>query len=222
MTVVCRPWPDAVIAGPGVGGTTKVGGACHHRQMGRQLIVSSSSDVRTFNAANAMTALRVVLVPIIVFLLLAGGDAARWWALVLFVIASFTDTADGWLARRQAQETRWGKLADPAADKILVLGVLAALAWLGDVAVWVLAIITIREIAVTIQRQILLRQDLVMSASIWGKLKTVSQLTAMSLVIAPIIPKLVGDVAIYAAVLLTVGSGLDYAVRGARRLREAA
>jgi CDP-diacylglycerol--glycerol-3-phosphate 3-phosphatidyltransferase len=190
--------------------------------MGRQLTVSSSSDVRTFNAANAMTALRVVLVPIIVVLLLVGSDPARWWALVLFVIASFTDTADGWLARRQAQETRWGKLADPAADKILVLGVLATLVWLGDVAAWVFAVIAIREIAVTVQRQILLRQDLVMSASVWGKLKTVSQLIAITFVIAPIIPDAIAQAVIYLAVLLTVGSGLDYAVRGARRLREAA
>jgi CDP-diacylglycerol--glycerol-3-phosphate 3-phosphatidyltransferase len=195
--------------------------ACH-RQMGRQPIVSSSSDVRAFNAANAMTALRVVLVPIIVFLLLSDAETAWWWALVLFVIASFTDTADGWLARRQAQETRWGKLADPAADKILVLGVLATLVYVDEVAPWVLAVVAIREIAVTVQRQILLRQDLVMSASIWGKLKTVSQLTAISLVIAPVIPEVIGDAAIYLAVLLTVGSGLDYAVRGARRLREAA
>lgn len=190
--------------------------------MGRQLIVSSSSDVRAFNAANAMTALRVVLVPIIVFLLLSDAETAWWWALVLFVIASFTDTADGWLARRSAQETRWGKLADPAADKILVLGVLATLVYVDEVALWVLAVVAIREIAVTVQRQILLRQDLVMSASIWGKLKTVSQLTAISLIIAPVIPEVIGDAAIYLAVLLTVGSGLDYAVRGARRLREAA
>jgi CDP-diacylglycerol---glycerol-3-phosphate 3-phosphatidyltransferase len=184
--------------------------------------VSSSFDVRAVNVANVMTVLRIVLVPFIIVLLLAGSGAPQWWALGLFVIASLTDTADGWLARRQRQVTRWGKLADPAADKILVLGVLAALVWRGDIAWWVLAIIALREIAVTVQRQMLLRQDLVMSASIWGKLKTVSQLTAMSLLIAPFAPRSLGLAAIYVAVLLTVGSGLDYAVRGARRLREAA
>lgn len=168
-----------------------------------------------------MTAVRVLLVPVIVVLLFIGGDAARWWALALFVLASFTDTADGWLARRQAQVTRWGKLADPAADKILVLGVLLTLTWLGDIALWVFAVIAIRELAVTLQRQILLRQDLVMAASIWGKLKTVSQLIAISLVIAPIVPRPIAQAAIYVAVALTIGSGLDYAVRGARRLREA-
>jgi CDP-diacylglycerol--glycerol-3-phosphate 3-phosphatidyltransferase len=189
--------------------------------MGRQLIVSSSFDVRTVNVANAVTVLRIILVPFIIVMLFVNGDVAQWWALVLFVIASLTDTADGYLARRQEQVTRWGKLADPAADKILVLGVLAALVWRGDVAWWVLAIIALREIAVTVQRQLLLREGLVMSASIWGKLKTVSQLTAMSLIIAPFVPRELGLVAIYVAVLLTVGSGLDYAFRGARRLRDA-
>jgi CDP-diacylglycerol--glycerol-3-phosphate 3-phosphatidyltransferase len=182
--------------------------------------VSSSPQVRTINAANLMTALRVVLVPIIVALLVADSRVAQWWALALFVVAAFTDTADGWLARRQSQVTRWGKLADPAADKILVLGVLAALVWQGAVAWWVLVIIAVREIAVTLQRQVLLRQDLVMAASIWGKLKTVSQLIAIGLVIAPIVPRGLAQAAIYVAVLLTVGSGLDYAVRGARRLRD--
>jgi CDP-diacylglycerol--glycerol-3-phosphate 3-phosphatidyltransferase len=183
--------------------------------------VSSSSEVRTVNLANVMTALRVMLVPFIIGLLLVDTTATRWWALALFVVASLTDTADGWLARRQEQVTRWGKLADPAADKILVLGVLAALVWLQLIPWWVFAIIALREIAVTVQRQILLRQDLVMSASVWGKLKTVSQLIAMTLVIAPAVPRPLGLWAMYVAVALTIGSGLDYAVRGARRLRDA-
>ena len=103
---------------------------------------------------------------------------------------------------------------------VVTIHVLAALVWLGEIAWWVLAVIAIRETAVTLQRQVLLRQDLVMSASIWGKLKTVSQLIAISLVIAPIVPRGLGQAAIYVAVLLTVGSGIDYAVRGARRLRD--
>lgn len=169
-----------------------------------------------------MTALRVVLVPVIVALLLADTTTTALWALVLFIVASLTDTADGWLARRRGEVTRWGKLADPAADKILVLGVLAALVWTGAVAWWVLAVVALRELAVTLQRQVLLRRDVVMAASIWGKLKTVSQLVAICLIIAPFVPDAVGTAALYMAVLLTVGSGLDYAVRGSRRARAAA
>jgi CDP-diacylglycerol--glycerol-3-phosphate 3-phosphatidyltransferase len=164
-----------------------------------------------------MTALRVLLVPVIIVLLLVDTTSASNWALILFVVASLTDTADGWLARRRGQVTRWGKLADPAADKILVLGVLGALVVTGDVPWWVLAVIALRELAVTVQRQVLLRRDIVMAASIWGKLKTVSQLIAICLIIAPFVPDGIGRAALYVAVVLTIGSGLDYAVRGARR-----
>jgi CDP-diacylglycerol--glycerol-3-phosphate 3-phosphatidyltransferase len=168
-----------------------------------------------------MTALRILLVPVIVVLLLIGGATADLWALALFVVASLTDTADGWLARRYGRVTRWGKLWDPAADKILVLGVLATLVWTGDIAWWVLAVIALRELAVTVQRQLLAKREVVMAASIWGKLKTVSQLIAICLVIAPFVPDTVGTAALLVAVLLTIGSGLDYAVRGARRARAA-
>ena len=164
-----------------------------------------------------MTALRVLLVPVIIVLLLVDTTTASMWALIAFIVASLTDTADGWVARRRGEVTRWGKLADPAADKILVLGVLAALVVTGDVPWWVLAIIALREFAVTVQRQVLLRRDIVMAASIWGKLKTVSQLIAICLVIAPFVPDRSGMAALYVAVALTIGSGLDYAVRGARR-----
>ncbi len=177
---------------------------------------------RSVNPANVMTALRVLLAPVIVVLLIVNTTTSRWWALALFIIASLTDTADGWLARRRGQVTSWGKLADPAADKILVLGTLAALVWIGDVAWWVLAVVALRELAVTVQRQMLAQRGVVMAASIWGKLKTVSQLVAICLVIAPVVPDAVGTAALYIAVLLTIGSGLDYAVRGSRRARAAA
>lgn len=179
--------------------------------------MSTSSPLRSLNPANVMTALRVLLVPVIIVLLLADTTTTAMWALILFIVAAVTDTADGWLARRRGQVTRWGKLADPAADKILVLGVLAALVVTGDVAWWVLAVIALREVAVTVQRQVLLRRQIVMAASIWGKLKTVSQLIAIALVIAPFVPDGLASAVLYVAVALTIGSGLDYAVRGARR-----
>ncbi|CAN5899723.1 CDP-diacylglycerol--glycerol-3-phosphate 3-phosphatidyltransferase [soil metagenome] len=169
-----------------------------------------------------MTALRVLLVPVIVALLLVDTTASALWALVLFIVASLTDTADGWLARRRGEVTRWGKLADPAADKILVLGVLATLVWTGAIAWWVFAVVALRELAVTLQRQVLARRDVVMAASIWGKLKTVSQLVAISMIIAPFVADPIATALLYAAVALTIGSGIDYAVRGSRRARAAA
>jgi CDP-diacylglycerol--glycerol-3-phosphate 3-phosphatidyltransferase len=86
----------------------------------------------------------------------------------------------------------------------------------------VLAVIALRELAVTVQRQVLLRRQIVMAASIWGKLKTVSQLIAIALVIAPFVPDGIATAVLYVAVVLTIGSGLDYAVRGARRAGAAA
>lgn len=185
------------------------------------MTVSTSSPIRSVNPANVMTALRILLVPVIVVLLLLQRPTADLWALVLFIVASLTDTADGWLARRYGQVTRWGKLWDPAADKILVLGVLATLVVTGAIPWWVLAVIALRELAVTVQRQVLARRGVVMAASIWGKLKTVSQLIAICLVIAPFVPDVIGTAALLVAVVLTIGSGLDYAVRGARRARAA-
>lgn len=188
----------------------------------RKVAVPTSSPPRSLNPANVMTALRVLFVPAIVVLLLADTTATALWALVLFIAASLTDTADGWLARRRGEVTRWGKLADPAADKILVLGVLATLVWTGAIAWWVFAVVALRELAVTLQRQMLLRRDVVMAASIWGKLKTVSQLVAISMIIAPFVGQNIATAVLYVAVLLTIGSGLDYAVRGSRRARAAA
>ncbi len=183
--------------------------------------MSNASLLGSMNPANVMTALRVLLTPVIVVLLIGDTTTSRWWALALFIVASLTDTADGWLARRRGQVTKWGKLADPVADKVLVLSTLAALVWTGDVAWWALAVIALRELAVTVQRQLLVRRDIVMAASIWGKLKTVSQLIAICLIIAPAVPDPVGTAALYVAVALTIGSGLDYAVRGSRRARAA-
>lgn len=184
--------------------------------------VTSTSRTSPVTLANALTALRIALVPVIVVLLLVDSQAADLWALVLFVVASITDTADGYFARRQSGVSRWGKLADPIADKLLVIGTLATLALRGDVAWWIVGIIALREAAVTVQRQVLLRHDIVMSASQWGKIKAAAQMVAIPLVIAvPLVNATVAQWVLWAAVALTVATGIDYAVRGARRARAA-
>lgn len=171
------------------------------------------------NPANLLTLLRVALVPVIAVLLLIDGPMARWWAAGLFVVAALSDWMDGWAARRWQDVTRWGKLADPLADKLLVVGILAVLAWLGELPWWVVAIIVLREIAVTLQRQILLRRDVVMSASVYGKAKTVSQIVAVILYLVPAVPRGLAFAALMLAVVLTVASGAEYAWRGQRLLR---
>lgn len=171
------------------------------------------------NPANALTLLRVALVPVIGWLLLLDGDNARWWAFGIFVFAALTDSVDGWLARRMLGATRWGQLADPAADKALIVGSLAVLAAIGELPWWAVAVIVVREIAVTVQRTWLVRRDVVMAASVWGKVKTVSQVVAVTLYLLPVAPDALAQASLWIAVVLTVGSGVEYAVRGERRAR---
>lgn len=171
------------------------------------------------NPADQFTLLRVALVPVIAVLLLLDGTGPRWWAFVVFTVAALSDLADGYVARRWRGTTTWGKLADPAADKLLIVGTLALLAVLREVSWWVMAVVVVREVAVTVQRSFLARRGLVMPASIYGKAKTVSQVVAIMAYLAPSVPRPVAGVALAVAVLLTVVSGLEYVWRGRRLAR---
>jgi CDP-diacylglycerol---glycerol-3-phosphate 3-phosphatidyltransferase len=166
------------------------------------------------------TLLRVFLVPVIALLLLVGGEAARWWAFGIFVFAAATDSVDGWVARRFIGVTRWGQLADPAADKALIVGSLAVLAYLGELPWWAVAVIVLREVGVTVLRSALVRRGIVMPASVFGKAKTVSQVIAVTLYLLPGVPDGLRLGVLWVAVVLTVASGLEYIARG-KRLRRA-
>jgi CDP-diacylglycerol---glycerol-3-phosphate 3-phosphatidyltransferase len=164
--------------------------------------------------------LRVALVPVIAYLLTLDGDAARWWAFGIFVFAALTDSIDGWVARRMLGVTRWGQLADPAADKALIIGSLAVLAYIGELPWWAVIVIVIREFAVTVQRGLLVRRGLVMPAGLSGKVKTVSQVVAVTLYLLPPAPGALAEGALWVAVGLTVLSGLEYAARGGKVARQ--
>jgi CDP-diacylglycerol--glycerol-3-phosphate 3-phosphatidyltransferase len=174
-------------------------------------------SVRLVNLPNALTVLRLALVPVFAVLLLQDdglGDAGRYWATLVFTLAILTDRYDGLIARRTGQVTEFGKLADPIADKALTgtaligLSVLALLPW------WVTVVILVREVGVTVLRFWVIRHG-VIAASRGGKAKTVVQSLAIGLYILP----LTGALAttrwwvMAAAVLLTVLSGLDYVYR---------
>lgn len=172
-----------------------------------------------WNAANAFTLLRVALVPVIAALLLVGGESARWWAFGIFVFAALTDSVDGWVARRTSGSTRWGQLADPAADKVLIVGSLTVLAWLDRLPWWAVAVIVLREVAVTVQRNVLVGRGHVMAASVFGKAKTVTQVVAVTLYLWPGILEAVRLGVLLLAVAVTVASGVEYAFRGRRMSR---
>lgn len=175
-----------------------------------------------FNLANLLTFLRALLVPVILWLLLADDPTGRWWAFGIFVFAAWTDSIDGWVARRYNGVTRWGQLADPIADKLLIIGSLASLAFIGELPWWAVNVIVVREVAVTVLRLRLVRRlGLVMPASVWGKIKTLSQVVAVAAFLLPAGGSTVPQRLLDLAVALTVWSGIEYAFRAGRLARGA-
>jgi CDP-diacylglycerol---glycerol-3-phosphate 3-phosphatidyltransferase len=174
---------------------------------------------RLMNVANALTVLRLVLVPVFVALLVEGGSGSRIAAFVAFGVASVTDLLDGELARRRNLITDFGKIADPIADKALTGSALVTLSALGDLAWWITIVILVRELGVTALRFWVIRRG-VIAASRGGKIKTLLQIVAISLYILPGDITLERRLVMGAAVVATVITGLDYVVR-AIRLRRA-
>lgn len=171
---------------------------------------------------NLLTLIRILLVPVLALLLLADSGQSttlRIWATVVFVVAALTDLADGELARRSGTVTTLGKIADPIADKAITGVALVGLSILGELAWWITIVILAREIAVTLLRFWVIRHG-VIPASRGGKAKTVAQIIAISLYIAPLPSGFdtVEQLAMGIAVALTIITGFDYAVR-AWRLR---
>ncbi|MFM7212751.1 MAG: CDP-diacylglycerol--glycerol-3-phosphate 3-phosphatidyltransferase, partial [Actinomycetota bacterium] len=166
---------------------------------------------------NLLTLIRLLLVPVLAVLLLAddGADPAlRWWATVVFLVAAVTDLLDGELARRSGTVTTVGKVADPIADKALTAVALIGLSALGDLPWWVTIVILAREIAVTALRFCVIRHG-VIPASRGGKAKTVAQVVAIALYLAPL-PDTFDPIRVIAmgiALVLTIVTGVDYAVR---------
>ena len=189
--------------------------------------MSTAAAASAWNLANALTILRLALVPVFVVLLLAApaDDAESGWrvgAWAVFALASVTDLADGDLARRRGMVTDFGKIADPIADKALTGAALVTLSALGDLSWWVTVTILVREVGVTLLRFWVIRLG-VIPASRGGKLKTVLQGVAISLYVLPH-PGWLGTVAaafMGAAVLVTVLTGVDYLLRALRLRRSA-
>ena len=173
------------------------------------------------NLANILTVFRLVLVPVVVACLLAGGTAWRVAAFVAFGTASVTDLLDGRIARSRGLITDFGKIADPIADKALTGAALVTLSYLGWLPWWVTIVILAREVAVTALRFWVIRYG-VIAASRGGKLKTLLQVLAISLYMLPGIPQWLRAVVMAAAVLVTVVTGADYAIRAARLRRRPA
>ena len=179
-----------------------------------------------WNLPNALTVLRVFMVPAFLWLLLSDAGESephRWWAAVVFVVASLTDWLDGDLARRRGLVTNFGKIADPIADKALMGSALIGLSLLGDLPWWVTVVILVRELGITALRFWVIRRS-VMAASKGGKLKTMLQAIGLIILIAPLtgVIATLGLWIMYAAVVITVVTGVDYVVQALRLRRDTA
>ncbi|WP_354529396.1 CDP-diacylglycerol--glycerol-3-phosphate 3-phosphatidyltransferase [Nakamurella sp. UYEF19] len=175
--------------------------------------------VSLVNLPNALTVLRLVLVPVFLFALFAGGGhqtSFRWLAWSIFAVAAITDRFDGHIARKRGQVTDFGKIADPMADKALTGSALVGLSMLNDLAWWITVVILVREIGITLLRFAVLRYG-VIAASPGGKAKTLIQILAIGLYILPLPAALhwIGVTLMVAAVALTIATGIDYVIRAA-------
>lgn len=188
--------------------------------------MSSRNRAPIVNLANALTTIRLLLVPVfLVVLFVDGGEdpVARWIAGAIFAAAAITDRYDGRIARQRGQVTDFGKIADPIADKALIGAALIGLSILDEIYWWITILILVREIGITLLRLAVLRHG-VIAASPGGKLKTLVQIVAVGLYVLPLmllpVPAAVINwgrgTLLAVAIVLTVATGVDYLIRAAR------
>ncbi len=178
-----------------------------------------------FNLPNMLSLLRVFLAPLVlIFLTLQISSPIRAFeslgisvsygdilAGVVFILAALTDTADGYIARKKGMVTNLGKFIDPLADKILVIAALISLVELQRLPAWIVVVIISRDFIVTGVRMAAAAEGIVIAASKGGKVKTVSQIIAICLLIFNL-PG--GMAAMWLALFLTVWSGMNYLIKG--------
>jgi CDP-diacylglycerol--glycerol-3-phosphate 3-phosphatidyltransferase len=180
-----------------------------------------ATDVFPLNLPNLLTVLRIMLVPALVVALLGNTPGGDVLAAVVFALASLTDFIDGYLARARDSVTTFGKLMDPLADKLLIVAALISLVSLHRLAAWVAMVIITRELAVTVLRLAATQAGVVMAASMFGKVKTCLQIVTILAIIAVHGHPTWVTALLYATVVVTVLSGLDYFFGLRKRMQQA-
>ena len=169
----------------------------------------------SLNLPNKLTIFRVILIPVFIIALMSGiipEPVNRYVGVVIFCVASFTDYLDGHIARKYNLVTNFGKFMDPLADKLLVSSALICMIELGFLPAWIVIIIISREFIITGFRLIAAEGGLVIAASWWGKIKTVTQMLMIILVLLGV-GGIIGNILIILATVFTVISGVDYIVK---------
>ncbi|MCT1683618.1 CDP-diacylglycerol--glycerol-3-phosphate 3-phosphatidyltransferase [Corynebacterium appendicis] len=181
----------------------------------------SQTTSSNWNLPNILTSLRILFIPVFAWLVLTER---WWWAFGVFVALMITDKLDGDIARSRGLVTDFGKIADPIADKALMITALVTLNIAGPLPIWITVAIIVRELGITFWRMGMLRNGKVVPASRGGKLKTVLQTVGVAMYLCPLpgwmdLPTLV---VMLIAVVVTVVTGVQYLVDGAKANRKAA
>jgi CDP-diacylglycerol--glycerol-3-phosphate 3-phosphatidyltransferase len=194
--------------------------------------LNSKAKIKALNLPNTISLVRVFLAPLVLLFLSLRistpvpympdmGEGSPTWGDFLaggvFIVAAITDSLDGYIARKHKLVTTLGKFIDPLADKVLVIAAMVALVELQRIPAWIVVVIITREFVVTGLRLVASAEGVVIAASRGGKVKTVFQIVAISLLIL----KLPGGMELmWVAMFLTVWSGMEYLIGGAKMLIE--
>jgi CDP-diacylglycerol---glycerol-3-phosphate 3-phosphatidyltransferase len=167
------------------------------------------------NLPNKLTLFRIFLIPVFIIVMMINIPNKFLIACIIFIIASITDAMDGHIARKYNLVTDFGKFMDPLADKLLVISALTTMIEFNLVAAWMVIIIVARELTVSILRAIAAADGKVIAASSGGKLKTISQMLAIVILLlgahtGNMVFLNIGKITILIATLLTLYSGWEY------------
>ena len=169
------------------------------------------------NLPNKLTMGRIFAIPVFIVVFLMGFRVA---ACIIFILASLTDMLDGYIARKYNMVSNFGKLMDPLADKLLTMAAFVCLIETGDAAAWIVIIILGRELIIKGMRQVAAAQGIVIAAGVTGKIKTITQMIAIPLLIldnwpcsifAPAFP--LDQIMLYIALAMTIISGAEYIMK---------
>ena len=172
------------------------------------------------NTANKLTLLRVVMIPAFLIVLYLGLPGSNYIALAIFIAASITDFADGYIARHYHQVTDFGKFMDPLADKCLVTAAMLWFVEVGQMPAWALLIVIVREFGVSGLRMIAADKGRVIAAAWSGKVKTASTMVCVCLMLLPI-PSLLNTLCVAVIVVTTLYSGCEYFLKNRDIISEA-
>lgn len=172
------------------------------------------------NIPNALSLVRIFLVPVLVVFLIVVPRPDNLWAAAVFLAAVLTDWLDGRIARSMRQVTTLGKLLDPVADKLLISASLISLVQVGRVPAWMVVLIVGRDLAITGLRGIAASQNVIIQANEFGKATMAAEVLAVALLILnwPAVSVSLGQAALVVAILLSLASGVAYFHKFWRRI----